>query len=381
MISFSFFAVYIALAAVYLLFLSRIRQGLRVLQNDLDEEPAPAPGGLPHVSLIIPVRNEAPSIPALLEGVLAQRYPDESLQIILVDDHSSDGSFETAAALVNNDPRCVLLALPDGEFGKKAAIAAGIAAATGEIILTTDGDCTHPPGWVESMARRFVSGADVVAGAVVIADRSSAFARMQALEFLGLMGTGAGLFGIGYPRLCNGANFAYRRGLYSRAGGFDGNDHISSGDDEFLLHKMVYQLGARAEFNAHADAVVTTPAAGGVASFLSQRSRWASKGARYGDARFVGFLVLLFCYFLFAAVSPVIALTGSGALFAAAAMYAVKALAELRILLATAQLLGQPVRFGDFLIAELLHPFYLVIVTISGTLGFGRWKNRSLIRK
>jgi cellulose synthase/poly-beta-1,6-N-acetylglucosamine synthase-like glycosyltransferase len=381
MIPFSFFTIYLALAAVYFLFLVRVRQGLKNIEEDSLHQVDPAITEPFSVSVLVAMRNEQSAVGTLISSLKKQDYAGAELEFILVDDHSDDETYSIAQSLCGDDERFSLLQLADGSAGKKAALHYAISQAKGDIIVTTDADCQHQSEWLTAIIKPYYAGADLVAGPVVISDRSSLFSRIQALDFLGYMGVGAGLFGVGHPRLCNGANFSYRKELFSRAGGFSGNDHISSGDDEYLMHKFVYELGASAVFVAEQEAIVTTPHVPGLWQFFLQRSRWASKGARYSDTSFVMFLVLLFCFFIFAAISPIIAFLSPLAFIAAIVLYGAKSYIELQVLAQTARILKQPIRILDFGIAELLHPFYLIAVTLAGTMGLGRWKNRKLIQK
>ncbi len=252
----------------------------------------------------------------------------------------------------------------------------GVGRARGELIVATDADCQHDPDWLRAMASPFAAGADIVAGPVVYSDRKTMFQRFQAMEFLGLMGVGAGFFGIGYPRLCNGANLAYRREMFLAVSGFEGNEGVHSGDDEFLLHKIVYQKGGAAEFVVRPEAIVRTAAAPTMRSFLRQRIRWASKGRQYDDGRFVSFLLLLFVYFLFAAAAPIVSMSSTAALVAGLLFFALKIIADTAILYSSAALFRQPLRMVDVLAAEFLHAYYLVFVSVVGFFGGFTWKNR-----
>lgn len=375
MIAYAFFTLLAALTAVYLLFLFRLRAGLRHL-GGAPERPIPDIDDpqLPFVTILLPARNEEARIATAIASLRAQRYPSERMEVLVLDDHSDDGTRAAAVAAADGDRRVRVLAA-SGE-GKKSALSTGVAEARGEVICTTDADCTHGEDWLRAMAAPFADGADIVAGPVVYADRGSFFKRLQAMEFLGLMGVGAGFFGIGYPRLCNGANLAYRKDMFLAVSGYDGNEGVHSGDDEFLLHKIVYGRGGDARFVIRPEALVRTEAAATVGAFLTQRIRWASKGREYTDGRFVSFLLLLFVYFLFAAVAPVVAVSSFAAAIAGLLFFSLKITADTAVLYSIAALLRQPLRLSDLLAAELLHPYYIVIVSLTGFFGQYTWKNR-----
>lgn len=375
MIAYTFFTLLAALTAVYLLFLFRLRAGLRYLG---DEPAQPIPDiddpQLPFVTVLLPVRNEKAFVASTITSLRAQRYPSDRMEVLVLDDHSDDGSAVAAASAAEGDDRVRVLT-STGE-GKKSALSMGVTEARGEVICTTDADCVHGEDWLRAMTAPFAQGADIVAGPVVYADRGSFFKRLQAMEFLGLMGAGAGFFGIGYPRLCNGANLAYRKDQFLAVSGYEGNESVHSGDDEFLLHKIVYERGGVARFVISQEALVRTAPAASVGDFMTQRVRWASKGREYSDGRFVSFLLLLFVYFLLAATAPVVAASSFAAAIAGLLFFSLKIIADSAVLYSIAALLRQPLRLSDLLAAEFLHPYYIVIVSLTGFFGQYTWKNR-----
>jgi glycosyltransferase involved in cell wall biosynthesis len=110
--------------------------------------PAP-PGGvrLPRLSVVVPARDEVSAIGAAVESLLAQDYPD--LEIIVVDDRSSDATGAVVSALSSRDARVVAIRvdeLPAGWLGKNHALWRGAETATGEWLLFTDADIVFAPG-------------------------------------------------------------------------------------------------------------------------------------------------------------------------------------------------------------------------------------------
>lgn len=117
------------------------------------------PGPADAVSIVVPARDEAENLPALL-GSLAALDPAPG-QVIVVDDHSRDGTGELARAagvdVVVPPP------LPDGVVGKPWACQAGSAHARGDLLLFTDADTVHGPGSLaRTVGRLRATGADLV---------------------------------------------------------------------------------------------------------------------------------------------------------------------------------------------------------------------------
>ena len=108
------------------------------------DDVSPADGAL--VSVIIPARNESAVIERVVGSVLATGY--RRLELIVVDDRSTDDTAARVARLIAGDARARLLAgapLPEGWYGKPWACLQGARAATGDLLLFTDADTTHGP--------------------------------------------------------------------------------------------------------------------------------------------------------------------------------------------------------------------------------------------
>jgi chlorobactene glucosyltransferase len=112
----------------------------------LDAFPAHVDEGAPLVSVVIPARNERRNIERCIRSVLATQYAP--LEVIVVDDHSDDGTGDVARAIAAEDSRLRVieaLPLPDGWFGKQWACANGARVARGAVLLFTDADTHHEP--------------------------------------------------------------------------------------------------------------------------------------------------------------------------------------------------------------------------------------------
>lgn len=124
-----------------------ITVGWRFRQSkSLEEYSDQPPSEPPLLSVIIPARDEAIQIEDCLNSILASRYP--RLEVILVDDHSTDGTGALARAIAALDPRLRVVEAPDlpaGWFGKQWACQTGALASAGSLLLFTDADTTHAP--------------------------------------------------------------------------------------------------------------------------------------------------------------------------------------------------------------------------------------------
>ncbi len=118
----------------------------------------------PAISLVIPVYNEAESLPDLHAALAATVLPfADRCEMIFVDDGSTDGSFQRLGALREKDKRVTVVRLRSNQ-GKTMALAAGFREAKGEIIVTLDADLQDDPKEIPRFLQKLEEGYDLVSG-------------------------------------------------------------------------------------------------------------------------------------------------------------------------------------------------------------------------
>jgi cellulose synthase/poly-beta-1,6-N-acetylglucosamine synthase-like glycosyltransferase len=241
------------------------------------------------ITVLIPVRNEADHILNCLKTILQNNYPQDLLEIIVIDDHSTDETPKIVYQIIENqwfkNLRLLQLANyppPESPTFKKYAIQIGIAAAKGSLIVTTDGDCRVPEKWLLHIAHFYeTKPVKCIAAPVRFDTELNDFQRFQSLDFLGMMGvTAAGIQGK-FTLMANGANFAYEKAVFYEVGGFQGITHQASGDDMLLMEKIAHRYPNEIGFLKNKNATVLTLPKPNIPDFLSQRMRWASKTSNY----------------------------------------------------------------------------------------------------
>lgn len=268
------------------------------------------PGDEPSVSVVIPARDEQEGIVPLLQDLHAQRYPKEKLQVIVVDDGSSDRTVERARAMQARWPQLRVLA--SAGSGKKAAITTGAEAAEGEWIVLTDADARCGPDRIAAMAACWqASGAGMII-APVRTDGHGVLGALQELEQAALLGAALGSALAGHPFLAYGANLGFSQEAFRAVQGYVG-DRYASGDDVFLL-KRLRDAGQPLDALPDAAAVVSVDAAASWGAFLRQRLRWAGKMRGTGAASvLLGAAALLLPWLLLAATLRFDFIGGMGA--------------------------------------------------------------------
>jgi len=257
----------------YLLSLLMYRRGLRSDAPRLT-------GYQPRISVVIAVKNELRRLPRLLSDLSSQTYPPELLEVIIVDNESDDGSlaFLEDACLHHTKLKVFSTsAFQTTLRRKKAALALGIAQASGEIIITTDADCTLPPEWLATMASYFHEDVGAVVGFSGIKYGADWFSRLQAFDYLQLMTAARGATNLDFAWACSGQNWAFRKKYYDHVGGYRELASRVGGDDSLFLQIMRRKTGLRVVFAADSRAWVATDAVTDWKTFLRQRIRWASE--------------------------------------------------------------------------------------------------------
>ncbi len=244
----------------------------------------PGPGAAtPHVTVLIPARNEADHLPDLLHDLFHQSYPGH-VDIIVLDDHSTDN---TPALAVEQGVQVIRLAdhpAPRHTAFKKHALTLGVRASTAPWVVAVDADSRLGPEWLTALMQQVARGVHLIAGPVVMEPGKGLLRAFQQWDMLGMqLFTGGGIASR-HPMLVNGANLAFTREAFEKVDGFAGTTDKASGDDIFLLHKIKAHFGATAiRYAAEKEAIVTTRPVQTWHALWHQRIRWASKTTRMTD--------------------------------------------------------------------------------------------------
>lgn len=337
----------------------------------------PHPGGAKHLSVVVVIRDEEENIEALLCDLERQSYDKRRFEVIIVNDHSTDGScgiVEKVKAVTSMRLRLLHLA---GEQGKKSGLALGISKAEGEVMVVTDGDCRVPEQWLATVAAAFEEqDAVFTSGPVSYFGERSLFEKLQTIEFASLVGTGAALLQAGQPGMCNAANMAFSKQAYTVVGGYKGNSHIPSGDDEFLLQALYAYKPDKVFFLKGKEALVQTGAQATWDTFYQQRKRWAGKWRLHRRPSVAITAMGLFLFHAsWLALSVAVFLQQPFAYFFTGAL--LKFGAEFLFLRTVLQSFEKKLEWFPFILLQLLYPLYVLFFGIAVNFGSFSWKGRT----
>lgn len=342
------------------------------------------------VTIVVPVRNEEKNIKACIESLFNQNYPQYLFEVIVVDDFSTD---DTRKILRGMDiPALRLFDLQQylGDRGekkpnKKEAISIGVKNAQGDLIITTDGDCVRGENWLKTMVAYFAENDyKLVSAPVLIQSAYTPLQILQQADVMVLMGITAATIRAKKPVMCSGANLMYSKEAFLEVEGFKGNRDIPSGDDVFLMQKILEKYPQGIGFVKSMDAAVFTLPEKNLFSFLSQRKRWASKNAKHANwwVKLQLFLVYLFNVAVVAistySIFNFVQTEEPIQLLPAAIILGLKLLLDLAFCIPVFYFFKKLWLVILLPFIEVLHLLYIIFIGILSLSGRYRWKERSV---
>ncbi len=367
------------ITVIYAGFLLHIFSGIAKLRTFAPKNTTPTTG----FSIVIPIRNEAKNLPALLKSIANLKYPPALFEVIIIDDFSEDQSeriYLNWRLTHSQFDTTFLENVRRTGSPKKDAISRALPILKHPWVITTDGDCILPENWLQTFHEYLQeSKKEMVAGPVILKTKNNWFHDFQQLETLALQGTTMGSFGNDHGFMCNGANFAYTKSFFLELGGFEGLQQYAGGDDVLLLQKALQQQPQKVGYVKSAAATVQTLAIDDLFEVFQQRIRWAAKSTGYSNsyAKVLAMVVLLMNVGWVIAV--VMAFNQKLQWAFVGGMWAVKYAVDFLIMYRSNVLL----RGGKFflpLASSVVYPFFSSVTGIGALFGGFQWKGRAFRR-
>lgn len=326
-------------------------------------------------TVVIAARNEENTIKSCLLSIVNQQFDKNRVEVIVIDDHSTDQTAIQVLDFINHHPEDKIKLIRLQELNepiqnKKQAITYAISQSNSTHIILTDADCTRGIKWLKAIDRFIAIRKPVFIYGPVEFSASTVFEKIQAMEFAGLVGIGASAIQLGYPNMCSASNLIFSKDVFDEVGGYKGNDHIASGDDEFLLHRTYRRYPNQVCFLKNRDAVVYTTANASIMQLAEQRRRWVSKSTKYENRYITAILVAAYLFNLLIVVNafihPQMAL----------AMLVTKTIVEGAFLYSILSYF----RLANYLwylpVAECFHVIYVIVIGVWGNFSSYTWKGR-----
>jgi cellulose synthase/poly-beta-1,6-N-acetylglucosamine synthase-like glycosyltransferase len=244
----------------------------------------------PKVSVIIAARNEENNIGDCLMSLSKVNYPKDKLQVIIVNDHSEDSTQEIIDQYKNCFPDFISF-IPEIRgwhlIGKTNAIAQGIEASNGEIIITSDADCTFKTTWIKDLVKYYDDRTGIVCGFTYV-EHKNTFEGMQSLDWVYLLTVASGSFGLKIPLACVGNNMSFRRKAYDEVGGYK-SLKFSITEDFALLQGVVKTKKWKCKYPFETGNLALSKACSTYDEIFRQKKRWGTGGKK---APFIGFILM-----------------------------------------------------------------------------------------
>jgi cellulose synthase/poly-beta-1,6-N-acetylglucosamine synthase-like glycosyltransferase len=332
------------------------------------------------VSILVAARNEAHHIAKTIQDLLDQDYPAKLVEIIIINDHSTDETAAIISSFAKDGVKLINL-MEDSALNsyKKKAIQTAIGQSTGTLIITTDADCRMGINWLKTIVSYYEENDyKMISSPVAYFDEQNLFERCQTLEFSYLIGLGASTIGNKKPSTCNGANLAYERSAFNEVNGFKGIDDLASGDDELLLHKIAAKFDNNVGFLKSPEAIVYTRAKETVKEFIQQRKRWASKSTRYKNKGIVLLGLVVWLFNVSIILNAILALVFRNSVFSETFVIQLfmKIIIELIFLNGVTSFFKRKQLLVLQPLTSIIHIFYIVYIGIAGNSGKYNWKDR-----
>ncbi len=327
-------------------------------------------------SVLIAARNEEKNIGNLLKSLYNQTFSKELFEVIIIDDHSDDGTISFIENFLKEHKDINLKFFKAEKEGKKKAISQALHLAENELILVTDADCFLKETWIESIVNFYKEeNCKMILAPVLLSPAETFFEKIQVLEHLSLIGSTAGSAAIGFPVMCNGANMAYEKSAALEVEKQRKDFNIPSGDDMFLMEYFVKNYGAKnVKFLLSKAAIVKTKTCKTISEFFRQRTRWVSKTKSYTNWKIISTALVVFFFNLSINSLLIGAFFNPNLWICYFLLTFLKFFIDYPILKNITTFMNQESLLKLTLLLEFIYPFYVIFTAISGMLINIKWK-------
>lgn len=327
----------------------------------------------PQISVVIAAHNEARRIGPTLQSLEKLDYPKEKYEIIFVDDNSTDG---TAAIIESycqkhDNWRLIRLNSHDGFLsGKKRALKEGIAQAKGEIIFTTDADCTVQPHWLTYMSAYFHEDVVMVLGYSPLKRFKGWMSHILQFDnlFSAIVAAAPTTWGLTLTSV--GRNMAYRKSAYQAVGGYEALKQHRSGDDVYLTEQFNRKAKGKIVFCRHPKTFVQTLPVTDFKIFWHQQIRKNSKTLRKSVFNTL-FSILAFGIYTYLWIFPLFKPQYFSLWLV---IILLKLILEFVTLSLAAKIFQKQWLIPYFPLFQLFYPLYISFFTLLGTFQLYQWK-------
>ncbi|GAB6281947.1 MAG: glycosyltransferase [Ignavibacterium sp.] len=245
-----------------------------LLENQIKNE-------MPFISIIVAAKNEEKNIPALIKSLDEQYYPEEKYEVIIVDDNSTDNTFNITNSLIVNKTNFRIIKSDNKKiFGKRGALQKGIENSVYNYILITDADCEPQNNWLISFANVFNKGFNFAYGIAPFYQSNNLINKISCYENFRNSILSFAFSKLNLPYTATSRSIGFSKDTFFNLNGYFNTIDSVSGDDDLLLKEAVknkIQIG----LIVNCDSFVFSKTKTNIKDYLHQRARHLTSSSHY----------------------------------------------------------------------------------------------------
>lgn len=317
----------------------------------------------PKVTVLVSARNEEGDLPLCIGALEKLDYPKELLQVILVNDRSTDSTASIIKEASERNIHFLALDTKDMEEttleAKGRGIAFGFRSAIGDWVFITDADAIVQPNWIKACLSNADENTGMLGGTLIVKP-TTFLGKIERICWAFVQVFSMGMAGWGVPFACVGPNMAIRKDIYDKAGGLE-NSGFSVAEDLALL-KMVVASGAGIKSYMDKESSAEISQVPTFGHLISQQRRWL-RGGIDTDAQYLFVLFLAFGWGLVIALQVLLGWLLSWKLYLIFA--GVKIIADITLLAFQKKRLKAERYIRYFWIMQFYYPIVFTVLPIS----------------
>lgn len=233
------------------------------------------------ISIVIAAKNEEKNIPTLISALKNQNYPVNNYEVIIIDDNSTDNTFELTNELIDNLPNFKITKATNKIYkAKKGALQFGIEKSNFNYLLITDADCNPQSDWLRSYSNKFSKGYNFLFGVAPFYQSHILVNKIAAFENLWTHILTFSFANIGLPYSATARSFGFDKMSFLKLEGYKNITNTLSGDDDLLIqeaYKAKFKIGVVTNKNSFVFSYSKTS----LREYLNQKARHVSTSKYY----------------------------------------------------------------------------------------------------
>lgn len=322
-----------------------------------------------NISIVVAAKNEASNIDGLIHSLQNLDYPIEMFEVIIIDDHSTDMTYDKLKTKIDSIINISVLDLKSfNGSGKRDALTLGINKSEHPFIMITDADCRPGKNWLTAYSKKFNEGFEILFGFAPFYQHKSLINKISCFENLRSSILSFSMAAFELPYTAAARNFGFTKKAFETLGGYSKTKDTLSGDDDLLLreavkHKM--KIGTVTE----ADSFVFSETKKSFKEYFQQKARHTQTSFHYllKQKLIIGSWHILNLAFLF---SPILMLINP--LFAL--LLPVKLVSDFVTVKLNRKKFGYTFSAGEIFYLQIIYELFLAVHFFNARFLKVRWK-------